>query len=209
MTPALEHDLLRRVSNFITQLGDSREVEKVIARALRLSMSFFGVPEGCVAVVHTGRRDAEILLATPTESVWDRTMLAGFLRKEEVHVGPDIMLSRVRRFGRMWGVLAVRSPRGEFSWDVRQAFSSIGAAATQLIERIEDERVREVRRRIDAAVAATGKPIWLEVDGGGKADNIADVARAGADTFVAGSAIFGTRDYAATIRQMRERLAVL
>ena len=66
-------------------------------------------------------------------------------------------------------------------------------------------KIAEVRRRI----AATGKPIWLEVDGGVKADNIADIARAGADTFVAGSAIFGAKDYAAVIRQMRERLAVL
>jgi len=66
-------------------------------------------------------------------------------------------------------------------------------------------KIAEVRRRI----AATGKPIWLEVDGGVKADNIADIARAGADTFVAGSAIFGAKDYAATIREMRERLAVL
>lgn len=70
-------------------------------------------------------------------------------------------------------------------------------------------KIAEVRRRIAAAVAKTGKPIWLEVDGGVKTDNIADIARAGADTFVAGSAIFGARDYAATIRQMRERLAVL
>jgi ribulose-phosphate 3-epimerase len=66
-------------------------------------------------------------------------------------------------------------------------------------------KIAEVRRRI----SATGKPIWLEVDGGVKADNIADIARAGADTFVAGSAIFGAKDYAAAIAQMRERLAVL
>ena len=66
-------------------------------------------------------------------------------------------------------------------------------------------KIAEVRRRI----SATGKAIWLEVDGGVKTDNIADIARAGADTFVAGSAIFGSKDYAATIRQMRERLAVL
>jgi ribulose-phosphate 3-epimerase len=66
-------------------------------------------------------------------------------------------------------------------------------------------KIAEVRRRI----TATGKPIWLEVDGGIKADNIADVARAGADTFVAGSAIFGSKDYAATIREMRQHLAVL
>jgi ribulose-phosphate 3-epimerase len=66
-------------------------------------------------------------------------------------------------------------------------------------------KIAEVRRRIDKL----GRDIWLEVDGGIKADNIAEVARAGADTFVAGSAIFGSKDYAATIRDMRGRLAVL
>ena len=64
-------------------------------------------------------------------------------------------------------------------------------------------KIADVRKRIER----TGKPIWLEVDGGIKTDNIADVARAGADTFVAGSAVFGSKDYAATIRDMRERLA--
>jgi ribulose-phosphate 3-epimerase len=66
-------------------------------------------------------------------------------------------------------------------------------------------KIAEVRRRIDAV----RKEIWLEVDGGVKTDNIAEIARAGADTFVAGSAIFSSKDYAATIRQMRERLAML
>jgi ribulose-phosphate 3-epimerase len=66
-------------------------------------------------------------------------------------------------------------------------------------------KIAEVRRRIDAL----RRDIWLEVDGGIKADNIAEVARAGADTFVAGSAVFGSKDYAATIRDMRARLAVL
>ena len=64
-------------------------------------------------------------------------------------------------------------------------------------------KIAEVRRRI----AATGRPIWLEVDGGIKGDNIAQVAKAGADTFVAGSAIFGSKDYAATISDMRSRLS--
>jgi ribulose-phosphate 3-epimerase len=66
-------------------------------------------------------------------------------------------------------------------------------------------KIAEARRRI----AATGRDIWLEVDGGVKGDNIAEIARAGADTFVAGSAIFGAGDYAGTIRAMRERLAVI
>jgi ribulose-phosphate 3-epimerase len=64
-------------------------------------------------------------------------------------------------------------------------------------------KIAEVRRRI----AASGRDVWLEVDGGIKAENIADVAKAGADTFVAGSAIFGSKDYAATVREMRTRLA--
>ena len=64
-------------------------------------------------------------------------------------------------------------------------------------------KIAEVRRRIDALK----REIWLEVDGGIKTDNIADVARAGADTFVAGSAVFNSKDYAATIRDMRAQLA--
>jgi ribulose-phosphate 3-epimerase len=64
-------------------------------------------------------------------------------------------------------------------------------------------KISEARKRI----AATGKDIWLEVDGGIKADNIAEVAKAGADTFVAGSAIFGAKDYAGVIRDMRAKLS--
>jgi ribulose-phosphate 3-epimerase len=60
-----------------------------------------------------------------------------------------------------------------------------------------------VRARIDQL----GRDVWLEVDGGIKVDNIEEVARAGADTFVAGSAIFGTPDYRATIAAMRAELA--
>jgi ribulose-phosphate 3-epimerase len=63
-------------------------------------------------------------------------------------------------------------------------------------------KIAEARKRIDAS----GRDIWLEVDGGVKADNIAEIARAGADTFVAGSAIFGNKDRAAAIRGMREEL---
>jgi ribulose-phosphate 3-epimerase len=64
-------------------------------------------------------------------------------------------------------------------------------------------KIAEVRRRI----ASCGKPVWLEVDGGIKPENIAQVARAGADTFVAGSAVFNSKDYAAAIRDVRAQLA--
>ena len=66
-------------------------------------------------------------------------------------------------------------------------------------------KLRAVRERI----AKSGRDIWLEIDGGVKVDNIAEIARAGADTIVAGSAIFGTKDYAATIAKMRSELAAV
>lgn len=64
-----------------------------------------------------------------------------------------------------------------------------------------------VRSRIDAVTARTGRGIRLEVDGGVKVDNVASIAKAGADTFVAGSAIFGTPDYAMTIAALRAAVA--
>lgn len=65
------------------------------------------------------------------------------------------------------------------------------------------DKVREARRAIDEI----GKPIRLQVDGGIKVDNIGQVAAAGADTFVAGTAIFGAADYKQPIQAMREELA--
>jgi ribulose-phosphate 3-epimerase len=65
------------------------------------------------------------------------------------------------------------------------------------------DKLREARRMIDDS----GFEIRLEIDGGVKVDNIGDIAAAGADTFVAGSAIFGSEDYAATITAMKAAIA--
>jgi len=63
-------------------------------------------------------------------------------------------------------------------------------------------KLAEARRRIDAS----GRAVRLEIDGGVKVDNIREIAAAGADTFVAGSAIFGSKDYAETIREMHREI---
>jgi ribulose-phosphate 3-epimerase len=68
-----------------------------------------------------------------------------------------------------------------------------------------------VRHRIDTHVSSNARPIWLEIDGGVKVDNIRQIAEAGVDTFVAGSAIFGPRDpdggYRGVIAALREQLS--
>jgi ribulose-phosphate 3-epimerase len=68
-------------------------------------------------------------------------------------------------------------------------------------------KIAQVRARLDRHQQETGRYIRLEVDGGIKVDNIAEVAKAGADTFVAGSAIFGKDNYADVIKAMRAELA--
>ncbi|KND58928.1 Ribulose-phosphate 3-epimerase [Candidatus Burkholderia verschuerenii] len=68
-------------------------------------------------------------------------------------------------------------------------------------------KVREARTRVDAYRERTGRAIHVEVDGGVKVDNIREIAAAGADTFVAGSAIFGKHDYKQVIDEMRAELA--
>jgi ribulose-phosphate 3-epimerase len=85
-----------------------------------------------------------------------------------------------------------------------------GFGGQQFIESSLD-KLRQVRARIDAHVAAGGQPILLEIDGGVKADNIAAIAQAGADTFVAGSAVFGAPDadggYRGVMSRLRQALA--
>jgi len=69
------------------------------------------------------------------------------------------------------------------------------------------DKLKAARKLVDATIARTGREILLEIDGGVKVDNIESIAIAGADTFVAGSAIFGHPDYRGTIASMRAALA--
>lgn len=69
------------------------------------------------------------------------------------------------------------------------------------------EKIRQTRARIDQWVKSGGQPIHLQVDGGIGVNNIAEVRQAGADAFVAGSAIFGQKDYHQVIQQMRAEIA--
>ena len=68
------------------------------------------------------------------------------------------------------------------------------------------EKIRQVRKLLNQYQDKTGRYIALEVDGGVKVDNIAEIAAAGADTFVAGSAIFSQPNYGAVIQEMRHQL---
>ncbi|NCF61633.1 MAG: ribulose-phosphate 3-epimerase [Gammaproteobacteria bacterium] len=133
--------------------------------------------------------------------------LISFHPEASRHVDRTIQL--IRENGCQAGlVLNPSTPLGQLHWTLEKLdlvlLMSVnpGFGGQSFIPHVLD-KVRQVREMIDT----TGREIRLEVDGGVKVDNIAEVAAAGADTFVAGSAIFGSDDYRETISRMKANAA--
>ena len=129
--------------------------------------------------------------------------LISFHPEASRHVDRTIQL--IRELGCQPGlVLNPSTPLGQLHWTLEKLDMVLlmsvnpGYGGQFFIPHVLD-KVREVRAMIDAS----GRDIRLELDGGVKVDNIADAAAAGADTFVAGSAIFGSQDYRDTISRMK------
>ena len=129
--------------------------------------------------------------------------LISFHPEASRHVDRTIQL--IRQSGCQAGlVLNPSTPLGQLHWTLEQLDLDLlmsvnpGFGGQSFIPHVLD-KTRKVREMIDVS----GREIRLEIDGGVKVDNIGDIAAAGADTFVAGSAIFGSADYAATISRMK------
>jgi ribulose-phosphate 3-epimerase len=133
--------------------------------------------------------------------------LISFHPEASRHVDRTIQL--IRENGCQVGlVLNPSTPLGQLQWTLEQLdlvlLMSVnpGFGGQSFIPHVLD-KLRKVRDMIDSS----GREIRLEVDGGVKVDNIAEIAAAGADTFVAGSAIFGSADYKDTISRMKANAA--
>jgi len=133
--------------------------------------------------------------------------LISFHPEASRHVDRTIQL--IRELGCKPGlVLNPSTPLGQLHWTIDQLDMVLlmsvnpGFGGQSFIPHVLD-KIRKVREMIDAS----GREIRLEVDGGVKVGNIGEIAAAGADTFVAGSAIFGAADYRATISQMKANAA--
>jgi ribulose-phosphate 3-epimerase len=121
----------------------------------------------------------------------------------------DRTIGLIRELGCQPGlVLNPSTPLGQLHWTLEKLDMVLlmsvnpGFGGQSFIPHVLD-KVRQVRAMIDDS----GREIRLQLDGGVKIDNIADAAAAGADTFVAGSAIFGSEDYRETISRMKANAA--
>jgi ribulose-phosphate 3-epimerase len=148
------------------------------------------------------------LMVQPVDDLVSQFAKAGATRisfhpEASHHVDRTIQL--IRELGCSPGlVLNPSTPLGQLHWTLDQIDMVLlmsvnpGFGGQSFIPHVLD-KLREVREMIDAS----GRDIRLEVDGGVKVDNIGEISGAGADTFVAGSAIFGSDDYRETISRMK------
>ncbi|MBT8058627.1 MAG: ribulose-phosphate 3-epimerase [Gammaproteobacteria bacterium] len=149
------------------------------------------------------------LMVEPVDQLVEQFAAAGaslisFHPEASRHVDRTIQL--IRQLGCKPGlVLNPSTPLGQLHWTLEQLDMVLlmsvnpGFGGQSFIPHVLD-KIRKVREMIDAS----GKEIRLEIDGGVKVDNIAEISAAGADTFVAGSAIFGSPDYGDTISRMKQ-----
>ncbi len=149
---------LRQLWAFQGRFREGHDTFKVTRTALRAGMELLQAPEGCVAVLVPGQPQVTLSFTAPQETAWDLGLLTSFLRGDDGRVPADLALGRLRRRGRMWGVLGVRTPGGRFNWDHREALSSVAAAASEVLARIDQERVRDVRARIDCKILEQLRP---------------------------------------------------
>lgn len=158
LLPTSELDLLHRLRKLAAQYRDGRDSMKVLQAFMRLGMEFFGAREGCVAVTTPAGDDVEILYAQPKGAEWDRDDLLKFANGKKVPSSDNRMFARVRRHDRLWGVLGVRDGKGRYGWASRRALSTIAATATETMNRIDQDRIREVRDRIDRKIMRQVRP---------------------------------------------------
>lgn len=160
ISPSAEFELrcLRRMSALANQFREGRDMAKVLRATLRAGLELLGATEGCVAILDPGKQQVETIFTIPQKSNWDREFLTSFIRGGENPIPANLALGRLRRRRRMWGVLAVRSSGSRFNWDHREALSTLAASVSEVLERIDQERIREVRARIDYKILEQLRP---------------------------------------------------
>jgi signal transduction histidine kinase len=156
-----DSEFLTELWRFREKLRSSRDIGKLVKSALKLAREHFDAKEGCLATVPPGEYLAEIDWSHPQQAEWDPALLGGFLRGQKVKIPKDTMLARLRRRGRMWGVLVLRRENQDFFWDSRQDFSALADVVNEMIDRIEQARVSQVRLQIDQKVLEQVKPKHL------------------------------------------------
>jgi signal transduction histidine kinase len=140
------------------RLAQAGDAEAVLRLGIRDALDFFGAAAGCVAVFERGPAPARVLVRIPKSVGWDLDVLSRYAARERVAAAPDTMMTRLKRRGRDWGVLALRRGEGEFDWRDRDALVEIGAVLNESLARVDRDRSTEVRERINRKIMERLRP---------------------------------------------------
>src|SRR5215470_5280813 len=146
---ARELSALKLLDRLGSQLRDAREPEQALRVGLRETHDFFEADQACVARLLPGQTHADLILTRPNDGEWDLDALTRFIRHERPPVRPDVLFGPLRRRGAAWGALAVKRRHRPLDREDGRLLVRITLALSSAIERIDRDRILDVRGRID------------------------------------------------------------
>ncbi len=164
MAENFQLELLRLQADLRSRLGSVHDVRKALVYGLRVTKELFDAGEGVIAVLGPSRTLAEQLFAIPRDGDWDRDLLTAYLAATRPSIPEHMLLAPVRRRGRNWAVLALRNRRHPFTEEHREALFSITRVLTEIVQRVDEKRIRKVRRKIEHKLADRQEPKDLIYD---------------------------------------------
>jgi signal transduction histidine kinase len=164
MNERFQMNLLRLQADLHTRLRNVGDVRKALVFGLRATKELFGAREAAIAALRPGRSEAELMFAVPKASEWDTGILTRYIVGDRPEIPWTSLLAPVRRWERNWAVLALRAGDKEFTTEERQSLFSITQILTDIVQAVDDGRMRKVRQKIEQKIADRQDPKDLIYD---------------------------------------------
>jgi two-component system, NtrC family, sensor kinase len=158
LTPEQELESLKLLDRLSTHLNRAQDPQKALRSALRDTVDFLQAAQGCIAVARDGLRSAHALFSIPKDGPWDLDLVARFIRHERPSRHEDMMIAPLRRRGGAWGALAVARPGRPFQRHDRRLMARIAVKCSDAIQRMDRDRMLDVRDRIDRKIMEQLRP---------------------------------------------------
>jgi len=143
---------LKFLDGLAAHLKDVREPHKALRHALRDAREFFQATHACIATLHAGSPQADVLFSVPKHADWDLGILTRYIRHTYPPVRPDMLIASLRRRGGAWGAIALIRPGLPYDRDDRHLIARVGTAISAAVHRIDRDRLLGVRDRIDRKI---------------------------------------------------------
>jgi len=144
--------LYRHLNEVASYLDQTRDATAALRFSLRAAREFFEAEDACLATLPPGSAQAELAFVLPYGGSWDSGLLTEFLRGERPIIPHDVILAKLRRRDRPWGAIGLRRQGVPYEKSAVRALAQVAAEISSAIQRIDRDRLLEVRARIDGKV---------------------------------------------------------